>query len=63
MGLFAGLLEQRWTHRCGGRATPGQRCDYCDAKLRASADPTWDRPPGWAPPSEDTDAGRSYSWW
>lgn len=62
MGLFSGLSNQRWTHKCGGRATPGERCDHCDAKLKASADATWDRPNGWTPPGEATDAGRSFSW-
>lgn len=52
MGLFGNAFEHRWTHRCGGTAEPGGRCDWCDAKLKGSADATWSRPGGWTPPGE-----------
>lgn len=63
MGWFGGITEERWTHQCGGKATPGERCDYCDAKLKGSANATWDVPRGWTPPGQDVEHHRTFSIW
>lgn len=43
------LFSVRWQHRCGGKAAPGQRCDYCDQPLRSDAHPR-NHPEDWLPP-------------
>lgn len=54
------LFSARWQHRCGGKATPGDRCDYCDQRLRADAHPR-NHPDGWLPPGREDDNLRGGS--
>lgn len=51
------LFSVRWQHRCGGRATPGERCDWCSRRLRADAHPR-NHPDDWLPPGRQDDERR-----
>lgn len=56
--------DARWQHDCGGSAMPGDRCDWCDAKLRESVD-EYDHPRSWTPPGgiEARADGEVFSFW
>ena len=51
------LFSVQWQHRCGGKAAPGNRCDWCNKRLRADAHPR-NHPDGWLPPGQHDDERR-----
>lgn len=59
-----GWWSARWKHECGGSAVPGDACDWCGAKLKASVD-EYDHPKSWVPPGgvAERKSGEAFSIW